>query len=103
MWMLYLFAIGYGLASGLLDTPAMALCMDVFDTKDLATLIGILMVSWGFGSACGTYVAGVVFDHYGSYIYAFTGAGGGMILAAVCSVMLKKIKKGDETTDINTH
>jgi MFS family permease len=94
MRMFYLFAIGFGLVSGILDPPIMALCTDVFDTQDLATLMGILVVSWGLGSACGTYVAGAVFDHLGSYTYAFTGAGGGMILAAACSVMLKKVKKG---------
>ena len=94
MRMLYLFAIGFGLVSGMLDPPTMALCTDVFETQNLATLMGILMVSWGLGSACGTYVAGAVFDHLGSYTYAFTGAGGGMILAAACSVMLKKVKKG---------
>lgn len=93
MRMLYLFAIGFGLVSGILDPPIMALCTDVFDTQNLTTLMGVLMVSWGLGMACGTYVAGAVFDHFGSYTYAFTGAGGGMILAAACSVMLKKVKK----------
>ncbi len=95
MWMLYLFVIFFGLVSGLLDPSTMALCTDVFDTQNLATLMGILLVSWGLGSACGTYVAGAVFDHFGSYSYAFSGAGGGMILAATCSVMLKKVKKGE--------
>ena len=94
MRMLYLFAIGFGLVSGILDPSIMALCTDVFDTQNLATLMGILLVSWGLGSACGTYFAGAVFDHFGSYAYAFSGAGGGMILAATCSVMLKRVKKG---------
>lgn len=93
MWMLYLFAISFGLVYGMLDPSTMALCTDVFDTQDLATLMGILYVSWGLGSACGTYFAGAIFDHFGSYTFAFIAAGGGMILAAASSVLLKKVNK----------
>jgi MFS family permease len=53
MMMLYLFAVGFGIVSGLLNPPTIALSTFIFDSPNLSTLIGILMISWGLGSVCG--------------------------------------------------
>jgi MFS family permease len=52
-------------------------------------MMGILMISWGFGSAAGPYLAGYVFDYTGSYGWAFIVAGGGLLLSAFAILRLK--------------
>jgi MFS family permease len=66
-----------------------AVVTDVFRIAKVGTMMGILMISWGLGSASGPYLAGWVFDHTGSYNLAFIIAAAGMVLAAFFSMKLK--------------
>ena len=66
-----------------------AVVTEVFGTAKVGTMMGILMISWGLGSAAGPYLAGLVFDHTGSYRWAFITAAAGLQLATFSSLRLK--------------
>ena len=87
-WMIYLFAVLFGMAFGGGDPPVIAVVTDVFGTAKVGTMMGILMISWGLGSAAGPYLAGWIFDHTGSYEWAFITAAGGLLLATFSSLKL---------------
>jgi MFS family permease len=89
MWMLYLFAIIYGIAYGGIDPPVAALVGDVFGLSKVGAIMGFLMVSWGIGSATGPYISGLIFDHTGGYQFAFSSGGLVMVMAAICFLKLQ--------------
>jgi MFS family permease len=78
-WMFYLFAVIYGLSYGGIDPPVIALVGDVFGLRKVGEIMGILMISWGLGSATGPYIGGLIFDYTGGYHLAFFS--GGLIMA----------------------
>lgn len=78
-WMFYLFAVIYGLSYGGIDPPVIALVGDVFGLRKVGEIMGILMISWGLGSATGPYIGGLIFDYTGRYHLAFFS--GGLIMA----------------------
>ena len=88
-WEIYLFAILFGMAFGGGDPSLIAVVTDVFGNAKVGTMMGILMISWGLGSATGPYLAGYVFDQTGSYGWAFIIAGGGLLLSAFAILRLK--------------
>jgi len=89
VWMLYLFAIIYGLAYGGIDPPVIALVGDVFGLSKVGAIMGFLMVAWGMGSATGPYISGLIFDYTGGYQFAFSSGGVAMALAAICFLKLQ--------------
>lgn len=90
-WMIYLFAIVFGMAFGAGDPPVIAVVTDVFGTAKVGTMMGILMISWGLGSAAGPYLAGWVFDYAESYGWACITAASGLLLATFSSLRLKML------------
>ena len=94
-WKIYLFAIFFGMLFGGADPSLIAVVADVFGTAKIGTMMGILMISWGVGSAAGPYLAGFVFDYTGSYGWAFIIAGGGLLLSTVAILRLKIIDGKD--------
>ena len=68
-------AIGFGILYGylLLATipPTNGIISQVFGTKYLAMLYGVVFFSHQIGSFLGAYLGGYFFDQYGSYDYAF--------------------------------
>jgi MFS family permease len=88
-WKIYLFAILFGMVFGGGDPSLIAVVTDVFGTSKIGTMMGILMISWGLGSAAGPYLAGCVFDYTGSYGWAFIIAGGGLLLSTFAILRLK--------------
>ena len=88
-WKIYLFAILFGMVFGGGDTSLIAVVTDVFGTAKIGTMMGILMISWGLGSAAGPYLAGCVFDYTGSYEWAFIIACGGLLLSTFVILRIK--------------
>jgi MFS family permease len=88
-WMLYPFAVVFGITFGGGDTSVIAIVTDVYGIAKVGTMMGLLMISWGLGSAAGPYLAGWVFDRTGSYGWAFIMAAAGLVLAAFFSIKLK--------------
>ena len=68
-------AIGFGICFGFLwlaTIPAtFGIVAQVFGTKYLAMLSGIVFLSHQFGSFSGAYLGGYFFDNFGSYDYAW--------------------------------
>jgi MFS family permease len=67
LWMLYLFAVVYGVAHGGFFTSFSPIVAEFFGIKSHGTLFGIAMFSGTFGGALGPVVAGYVFDITGGY------------------------------------
>jgi MFS family permease len=67
LWMLYLFAIIYGLAHGGFFTSFSPIVAEFFGIKSHGALFGITMFSGMFGGALGPVMAGYVFDVTGGY------------------------------------
>lgn len=91
-WMLYLFAVFYGLANGGLFSGITPLLGDTFGLNRLGTVLGLLEIGWGIGAAIGPLIGGYLFDTYGSYTWAFII--GAVIMAGVIFllVILKPVK-----------
>ena len=67
LWMLYLFAVIYGVAHGGFFTAFSPLIAEFFGIKFHGALFGITMFSGNFGGALGPVMAGYVFDVTGAY------------------------------------
>ena len=67
LWMIYLFAVGYGLAHGGFFTSFSPIIAEFFGIKSHGSLFGITMFSGTFGGALGPVMAGYVFDVTGAY------------------------------------
>jgi MFS family permease len=77
MWMLYLFAVMYGLAHGGFFTVISPIVAELFGIFSHGVLFGIVVFSGTVGGAIGPVLAGHVFDRVGSYQLVF------LILAGV--------------------
>jgi MFS family permease len=67
LWMLYLFAVIYGVAHGGFFTAFSPLIAEFFGIKFHGALFGITMFSGNLGGAMGPVMAGYVFDITGAY------------------------------------
>jgi MFS family permease len=67
LWMLYLFAVVYGVAHGGFFTSFSPIVAEFFGIKSHGALFGITMFFAMFGGALGPVVAGYVFDITGAY------------------------------------
>jgi MFS family permease len=70
-WMLFLFAVIYGVAHGGLFTVMSPMVAEFFGTGSHGVLFGIVLASGTIGGAIGPLMAGVTFDTTGSYRIAF--------------------------------
>ena len=71
VWTLYLFAVFYGLFSGSLVTAQLGFIGQLFGTKYLAQVTGLIYGISIFVAAFGPTIAGFIFDIMGSYFFAF--------------------------------
>ncbi|HSW57311.1 MAG TPA: MFS transporter [Dehalococcoidales bacterium] len=90
LWLFYLFAIVYGLGYGGLDPATVALIGDIFGTRYLGRITGLLVFFWALGAGAGSAAGGLIYDAADSYFPAFVMIAGLMLLAAVLSLMIKK-------------
>ena len=67
LWMLYLFAVIYGLSHGGFFTSFSPIVAEFFGIKSHGVLFGITMFCGTFGGAMGPITAGYVFDVTGAY------------------------------------
>ncbi len=75
LWMLYLFAVLFGIAWGGIGVTTIAMVSDIFGESHLGKIMGTIEVGFAVGSASGSALGGLVFDATGSYAIAFlTGA-----------------------------
>jgi len=71
LWMLYIFALAFGLLWGGSSTMMTVLIGDIFGVCNLGSIMGIMSAAWAAGAALGPGIAGIVFDISGRYLAAF--------------------------------
>jgi OFA family oxalate/formate antiporter-like MFS transporter len=94
LWMLYLFAIVFGFMWGGSGTVITVLIGDIFGTRSLGPIMGMMSAGWALGAAIGPSIGGFIFDMTGDYFMAFA-TGATAILAVAC--LLAFIKKAPTT------
>ena len=71
LWMLYLFAMIYGMGHGGVYTTISPMVAEYFGIKAHGALFGIVVFSGTFGGALGPSLAGYIFDVTAGYSLAF--------------------------------
>jgi MFS family permease len=87
--MLYLFAIAFGFLWGGSGAMITVLIADLFGTRSLGAIMGMLSAGWSIGAAIGPAIGGYIFDVSGRYYGAF-GIGAAAFLTAACLLALIK-------------
>lgn len=85
LWSLYVFGIAFGFLWGGSSTMVTVIIGDIFGTRSIGTIMGVLSGAWAIGAAVGPAIGGYIFDASGSYFLAF-GAGAAATLMAALSV-----------------
>jgi len=70
-WLLWLHACFFGLTWGARGPAITAKTADLFPGRQLGTILGVITIGSGVGSAAGAWTAGWIFDVSGSYRLAF--------------------------------
>jgi MFS family permease len=70
-WLLWLHACLFGLTWGARGPAITAKTADLFGGPQLGTIVGVITIGSGVGSAVGAWAAGWIFDFSGSYRLAF--------------------------------
>jgi len=70
-WMLFLFAVFYGVAHGGIFTIVSPIVADYFGIKSHGVLFGIVVLFGTVGGSIGPFLSGFIFDSTGSYDLAF--------------------------------
>jgi len=72
IWLLYVYAISSGFATGLFSPVIIVGLADIFRGRNIGTISAMLMTGMGFGGAIGPWLGGYIYDKVGSYMIAFT-------------------------------
>jgi predicted MFS family arabinose efflux permease len=70
-WLLYLYAVCYGLGQGSRALVLSAISADIFHGKHFGAIFGFFTFSIGIGGAIGAWLGGFLFDVTGSYRVPF--------------------------------
>jgi MFS family permease len=71
VWLLYGYAIAYGVGHAAYGATEAAAAADLFYGAQLGTILGFLELGWGIGGFCGAWLGGYWYDRWGSYHGAF--------------------------------
>jgi MFS family permease len=91
LWMLYSFAVVFGLAYGSGFTQGSPLAANIFGLKLHSFVIGIMYFGQMIGAAIGTFLSGYLFDISGNYQWAFIICGILAVVALAATIVLKPI------------
>ncbi|MBW1799265.1 MAG: MFS transporter [Deltaproteobacteria bacterium] len=89
-WMLYAFSFAFGFTFGASSTQITILVGDIFGTRSLGAIMGILTAGFALGAAIGPAVGGFIFDVSGHYFMAFATGAIAMLLAAGAIAFIRK-------------
>ena len=92
-WMLYAFAVVYGLAHGGFFTAISPIVAEFFGIRFHGTLFGIVVFFGTTGGAIGPLLAGYLFDVSGSYQSTFRIITGMAVISCVLLFSLKPLKR----------
>jgi MFS family permease len=83
-WTPYLYAVLIGGGYAVSATLPPLVVADLFRGAAYAAIFGAVSLASNVGSGAGTWLAGYIFDHTGSYTLAFVIAVAGTVLSAIC-------------------
>ncbi|GAI10456.1 unnamed protein product [marine sediment metagenome] len=92
LWMLYLFALFYGLAYGGIGPSIAALIGDTFGLRSMGAILGALDIGFGVGGALGSAIGGLIFDATNSYFMAFLLGAVVMFISALLIAVIRREK-----------
>jgi MFS family permease len=72
LWLIYVAVALYGIGHSAGNPTYGAVIGDVFSGRKIGVIFGCLEISFGFGSAFGSWFGGYLFDLTGSYAWPFT-------------------------------
>lgn len=72
LWLVYLTIALYGIGHSAGNPTYGAVIGDIFSGRKIGLIFGFLEISFGFGSAFGSWIGGYLYDTTGSYAWAFT-------------------------------
>jgi MFS family permease len=72
LWLVYLAIALYGIGHSAGNPTYGAVIGDIFSGRKIGLIFGFLEISFGFGSAFGSWIGGYLYDTSGSYGSAFT-------------------------------
>ena len=90
LWMLYVFAVIFGVGYGGFDPPTVALVGDTFGLRSLGMVMGVLVFGWGMGAAIGPAAGGLIYDVSQSYFVAFLMGALFMLAAALLVSFIRR-------------
>jgi MFS transporter, OFA family, oxalate/formate antiporter len=93
IWMLYLFAVVFGIAVGGTGTSESPLIARLFGLSSHGLIYGVVGLSWTIGGAVGPVTAGYLCDVMGNYQLAFLISAIIGVLGLILLVTLKPTKK----------
>jgi MFS family permease len=99
LWMLYTFAIVYGFLWGGSGAVVTALIGDVFGTRSLGAIMGMMSAGWALGAAIGPALGGYIFDASGSYFTAFATGAAAVLISALFVALIRRRKSDEETLE----
>ncbi len=92
-WMLYLFAVVFGLAYGGCATSQSPIVAQLFGLRSHGLIFGMVNNGFTLGATVGPFVAGYIFDVSNSYSLAFLISAGIAVIGLACSIAIKPIRK----------
>jgi MFS family permease len=93
LWVLYLFAIVFGLASAGMGTSESPLVARLFGLSSHGLIYGVVGIGFTAGGALGPLVTGYICDLTDSYQMAFLVCAGFGALGLILTVLLRPTKK----------
>ena len=70
-WVLYVYAVGFGLGTGLYSPTIFAGAADIFHGPHFGAINGFILTGMGIGGVIGPWLGGYIYDITGSYRIAF--------------------------------
>jgi MFS family permease len=90
MWAFYLFGLAYGFGYGGMTPGMTAIISDSFGLGRIGTILGVLDVGFGTGSAIGPIAGGMIFDASGGYFIAFLSSAVAMLIVMLLVVLIRR-------------
>jgi len=95
LWMLYLFAVVHGFASGGSIPVQAKVVGETFGLRRIGSILGVLEFCFGIGAAIGPTIGGFIFDVKGSYLIAFS-SGAVVVFLRIPLIVLIRQESGQE-------
>lgn len=96
-WLLYAYAVCYGLGQGSRALVLSAISADIFHGKHFGAIFGYFTFSIGLGGAVGAWLGGFLFDRTHSYLIPFWVSLGCLVISVFIVMASRRIVKAQES------